>query len=190
MKNKFDISQKSVVGLTLGTVAWNRFRNTKGNRENILWVKDVITYFADKTSITFAQATQAIKTDSLDHIQVIHRRLGEKLPSKVMGLDDRGQPAMVMNPLKTKFVGYGEMASIDHMAMVRTQLGMAASLRHPKDAVPKGGKTEIPPTAFKKDPFHFESSRAGHKKRLLEALSRVTGYSPQDLVTMANANPR
>ena len=175
MKFKFPPHNIERLSDIIGKVAVLRFKNTKGNRENQIWVRDVIDLFANKSDITFAQAVQVIKTDGINAVQKIHRRHGESLPEYVMLPDENGVPQKAKNPLRTKLLGFAEMAPHDHQSMIRTHLSFAASLRHPNDKFGGPKKSEPDPRTQsamnKKNLKHPDELRSSHRARTIKALA-------------------
>ena len=149
----------------IGKLAAKRFLSTKGNVENKIWVRNVLELFAEKGHLTFSQAVQTIKSDSLEATRLIHKRYGESLPEYVMSVDDSGAPIRIRNPERNKFMGFADMAPHDHKAMMRGALSFAASIRHPSDPTPKEKPSKPDVVAKVRSGFHPDQSLHAHRQR-------------------------
>lgn len=187
---KFKFNPTGQIADVLGKKGCQRFRQTKGDRDNRIWVRDVITLFADLGHLTFGQGVQLIESNNLEAARTIHRRHGESLPMKIQIVEE-GHPKMVTNPLRTKLIGYGDMEIVDHTAMMRAHLSWASSIRHPDDPVPKGGRSEADFAKLavknKQNLKHPDELRSAHKRRMLIALANATDSSTEKIY---HANPR
>lgn len=183
---KYNFKPDGRVASSLGKVGTLRFTNTKSNRDNQVWVKDVLNVFAEKASLTFSQAVQIIKSSDFGPARQIHMRRGLSLPEKITQINDRGEPVKVMNPLRIKLINYGEMAAHDHVAMMAEHLSFASSLRHAQDRTSGMRKSEPDfnkmTASARKNLRHPDELLSSHRERCARALRLAMGdYTPEDL---------
>lgn len=137
------------------------------------FVRDVITLFADKTELSFAQACQIAREYSFIHARKMHQKATEKVPAYIKN----AQGEKVDNPQYIRFRELGEMQPSDHQEFMRQGWIWATTLIHPHSKPSHRGASEMSretETRIAKQIFkHLDETREAHQKRTIEALNRA-----------------